>query len=360
MSHKPLTSLALLLILSFYTVIGGVKADTSQNQVKMSVTASPERVFNQFESGAKCSFSVEIENLGLQVKQGDIANETNPDERYSGNFTVESTIYLRKEGRLSYGGQSTSYIYFLNNTIQHEFQSLTIPPINETTNTIFRYNLTKGYEILGVRPDENLVLYQRVYLYVQTYSASEGMDQLHVGQRITSYKTTCYIIDTVKREYLRGKFQDIRSEISLLNRVNSRQVQINKAYYENILDAINSTIVNGDYVTALDKISNYYQFDQPVLIDLLYINLNSTGGMADQYVILKKNYDNLEANYNQLQTDFMDVYNEYGLKAAEVEQLNMKLESLKQNSYLLFGLSVSIMLSLGYLIGRRAWNQMHR
>jgi len=360
MSRKPLASLALLLILSFYTVIGGVKADTSQDQVKMSVTASPERVFNQFESGAKCSFSVDIENLGLQVKQGDIANETNPDERYSGNFTVESLIYLRKEGRLSYGGQSISYISFLNNTIQDEFQSLTIPPMNGTTNTIFRYDLTKGYEILGVRPDENLVLCQRVDLYVQTYSASEGMEQLHVGQRIASYKAKYYIIDAVKREYLRGKFQDIRSEISLLNRVNSGQVQINKAYYENILDAINSTIVNGDYVTALDKISNYYQFDQPVLIDLLYINLNSTGGMADQYVILKNNYNLLEIHYNQLQIDFTNVYNVYKLKAAEVEQLNVKLESLKQNSYLLFGLSVSIMLSLGYLIGRRAWNQMHR
>jgi hypothetical protein len=360
MSRKSLTSLVLVFIIFFYMMIGGVKADISEDQVKMTVTASPEREFNQFESGAKCSFSVDIENLGLQVKQGDVVNETNTDERYSGNFTVESTIYLRKEGRLSYGSQSTAYIYFLNNTIQDEYQSLAIPPINGTTNTFFRYNLTKGYEILGVRPDENLVLYQKVNLYVQTYSVSEGIDKLHVGRKIASYKATYYVIDAVKREYIKGKFQDIRYEISLLNMVNSEQVQINKAYYENILDAINSTIVNGDYVTALDKISNYYQFDQPVLTDLLYINLNSTGSMADQYIILKNDNNLLEANYNQLQIDFTNIYNVYKLKAAEVEQLNVKLGSLKQNSYLLFGLSASIMFSLGYLIGRRAWNQIHR
>jgi hypothetical protein len=333
---------------------GGVKSDTAQDQVKINMVVSPERIFNQFESGAKCSFSVDIENVGLQVKQDDVANETNQDERYSGNFTVESTIYLRKEGRLFYGGQSISYISFLNNTMQDELQSLMIPPINGTTNIIFKYNLTKGYEILGVRSDENLVLYQRVNLYVQTYSASEGMDQLHVGQKIASYTAKYYIIDAVKREYIRGKFQDIKFEISLLNRLNSRQVQINKAYYENILDDINSTIIKGDYITALDKISNYYQFDQLILIDLLYINLNSTSNMADQYIFLKKDYNFLEINYNQLQIDFTNVYNMYKSKTTEVEQLNTKLVLLKQDSYLLFSLSVSIMLILGYLIGRRA------
>jgi len=116
-----------------------------------------------------------------------------------------------------------------------------------------------------VRPDENLVLYFRVNVFVQTYSDKDGKYQLSLGDRIKTQRNDYYIIDFVKQEFIRGKFIDIKGEVGQLNNVNSEQVQIGKEYYTRLLDNLNSTINNGDYVNALELIQNYYNLkSQPL------------------------------------------------------------------------------------------------
>jgi hypothetical protein len=343
----------ILLIVSLLVTPSLARCEPTTSSVKITIQTTPELYLNQLTSGDRCSFQVEIQNLGVSVQKGQIVNASDPSEKYSGNFTVQTNFELRKEGGLYYEGQSVGYTMSLNNTQIDNYYTVTIPPIGGTLRYIFTYNLTKGYEILGVRPDENLVLYFRVNVFVQSYSDKDGGYQLHVGNRVQTLKNLYYIIDFVKKEYITGKFLDIRLEISPLKNINSAQVQIGKDYYNNILNNINATINDGNYVYALQLIQNYYQFDQVKLISLLFSNLNSTGQAADAYVRLSTRYTALDANYKQLGTDFYTLLSVNQVQAENISQLEKDLASSKENYLILSITGILLMFAVGFIVGRR-------
>lgn len=327
--------------------------DTSPSIAKITVTTTPEPYLKQLTSGDRCRFNVTVLNLGVDIHEGQIVNASIPNVKYSGNFTLETTFELRKQGRLFYNGQSVSYITSLNNTQIDNYYSLRIPPINGTFSNVYSYNLTKGYEIFGVRPDEDMVLYFRVNLFTQTYNEANGTHQLQVGNKIKTLRTDYYIIDFVKREYLKGKFLDIKDEIGKLKNINSGQVQIGKDYFNNIVNNINSTITRGDYVNALQHILNYYQFDQPKLIGILYTNLNSTGLAADSYIKLKQDYSTLNGRYGVLLKDFNTTLILNQLQQVNITQLEAKASNDKQNFMRLCVTGFVVLFLLGLLFGSR-------
>jgi hypothetical protein len=292
---------------------------------------------------------VTVQNLGIDIQEGQIVNASIPSVKYSGNFTLETTFELRKQGRLFYNGQLVSYITSLNNTQIDNYYSLKIPPINGTFSNVFTYNLTKGYEIFGVRPDEDMVLYFRVNLFTQTYKDANGTRQLQLGNRIKTLRTDYFIVDFVKQEYLKGKLLDIKDEVGQLKNINSGQVQIGKDYFNNIVNNINSTITKSDYVNALQLILNYYQFDQPKLIGLLYTNLNSTGLAADNYIKLKQDYSTLNGQYGVLLKDFNTTLNLNQLQQENITQLETKTQNDKQSFIMLSVTGFVVMFLLGLL-----------
>ncbi len=327
--------------------------DTSPNLAKITVKTTPDPYLNQLTSGDRCRFQVTIQNLGVDINEGQIVNASTPGVKYSGNFTLETIFELRKQGRLFYNGQSVSYITSLNNTQIDNYYSIPIPPINGTLSNVFTYNLTKGYEVFGVRPDEDMVLYFRVNLFTQTYIDTNGTRQLQVGNRIQTLRTDYYVTDFVKREYLTGKLLDIKGEIGQLKNINSGQVQIGKDYFNNIVDNINSTITKGDYVNALQLILNYYQFDEPKLIGLLYTNLNSTGLKADNYIKLKQDYSTLNGQYDVLSKDFNTTLNLNQLQQENITQLKAKLQNDEKNFIILSVIGFVVLFLIGLLYGSK-------
>ena len=352
MLQKRITYLTLFIVMISVTPRVAL-SDQSSSPVIITTYTTPEPFLHQLTSGDECSFRVEIQNLGVSAQKGQVVNASDPSVKYSGNFTVETFFELRKLGRLYYGGQSVSYITSLNNTQIDNYYSITIPPINGTLKYTFTYNLTKGYEVFGVRPDENLVLYFRVNVFVQTYSDKDGKYQLSLGDRIKTQRNDYYIIDFVKQEFIRGKFIDIKGEVGQLNNVNSEQVQIGKEYYTRLLDNLNSTINNGDYVNALELIQNYYQFEEPTLVSLLFSNLNSTGQAADEYLKLKKDYATLDANHNLLESDYEAVLYLNNLQENNITQLKEQIQKSKEDLLILSVTGIITMFTIGFILGRR-------
>jgi hypothetical protein len=352
MPQKRLAILTLLIVLLSMTPTL-VHSYTPASPAKITIVTTPEPYLNQLTSGDRCIFQVTVQNLGVDVQEGQVVNASIPDVKYSGNFTLETTFELRKQGRLSYNGQSVSYITSLNNTQIDNYYSLKIPSINGTLSEVVTYNLTKGYEAFGVRPDEDMVLYLRVNLFVQTYRDVNGTYQLQVGVKINTHRNDYYIQDFVKREYLAGKFLDIKSEIGQLKNINSAQVQIGKDYFNNIVGSINATMTRGDYVNALQLILNYYQFDQPKLVALLYTNLNSTGIAADSYVKLKQDYSNLNGQYNVLLQDFDQALKLNQLQQENITQLEAKAQSDRQSFIIQSLTGIVVLFFIGLLFGSR-------
>ena len=303
-------------------------------------------------------------------------NASQPDILYTGNFTIELTLFMERLGRLWFGGQSTGYTDFVNNTLVHEYLSLPIPngnssapfrypytsyPVDVHTqdkkiSLLYGYNLTKGPEIVGARPDENLALYQKVSVHLQTYNFTEGINRPNIGVTISTYKSTYYIIDTIKKEYVRGKYLDIKTEVELLDNLNSFDVNIDKTKYRNELNNINSSIAIGNYVNALELIQNFQQFSEPALIASLYVNLNQTGALADDYVALKPQFDQLAANFTVLRNDFNTLYDAYGLLNRQINQLNSELATQKQNYEILIAFTAMVAVFIGYVTGRKINN----
>ena len=330
-----------------------VLCDTPVSLAKITIITTPEPYLKQLTSGDRCLFQVTVQNLGVDVLEGQVVNASIPNVKYSGNFTLETTSELRKLGRLYFNGQSESYITSLNNTQIDNYNSLKIPPINGSLSRVFTYNLTKGYEAFGVRPDEDMVLYFKVNLFVQTYKEVNGTHQLQVGKIIKTQRNDYYIVDFVKQEYLKGKFLDIAGEIGALKNINSNQVKIGKDYFNNIVNGINTTLTKGDYVNALQLILNYYQLDQPKLIALLYTNLNSTGQAADSYFILKQDYSTLSGQYTVLQKDFDAVLKLNQLQQENLTNLEVKAQSDRHDFIILSLIGFVVFLLVGLLLGNR-------
>jgi hypothetical protein len=327
--------------------------DTIQSPAKITVVTTPEPHLDQLTSGDRCMFRVTVQNLGVTVQAGQVVNASIPNVKYSGNFTLETSFELRKQGRIFYNGQSISYITSLNNTVIDNYYSLRIPPINGTLNNVFTYNLTKGYEVFGIRPDEDMVLYFRINLFVQTYREAGESHQLMVGVKINTQRNDFYVQDFVKREYLMGKFLDIKGEIGQLKNINSAQVQIGKDYFYNVVSGINATMTRGDYVNSLQLILNYYQFDQPKLLALLYTNLNSTGITADNYIKLKQDYSNLNGRYNVLLGDFNQALKLNQLQQDNITQLEAKAQADRQNFISQSITGIIVLFLVGLLFGSR-------
>ena len=327
--------------------------DTIKSPAKITVITTPEPYLDQLTSGDRCTFRVAVQNLGVSVQAGQVVNASIPDVKYSGNFTLETSFELRKQGRIFYNGQSISYITSLNNTVIDNYYSLKIPQINGTLNNVFTYNLTKGYESFGIRPDEDMVLYFRINLFVQTYREVGKSHQLMVGVKINTQRNDFYVQDFVKREYLTGKFLDIKGEIGQLKNINSEQVQIGKDYFYNIVSGINTTMTRGDYVNALQLILNYYQFDQPKLLALLYTNLNSTGIASDNYIKLKQDYSHLNGQYNVLLGDFNQDLKLNQLQQDNITQLEAKAQADKQNFIIQSIIGIVVLFLVGLLFGSR-------
>ena len=327
--------------------------DTIKSPAKITVITTPEPYLDQLTSGDRCTFRVAVQNLGVSVQAGQVVNASIPDVKYSGNFTLETSFELRKQGRIFYNGQSISYITSLNNTVIDNYYSLKIPQINGTLNNVFTYNLTKGYESFGIRPDEDMVLYFRINLFVQTYREVGESHQLMVGVKINTQRNDFYVQDFVKREYLTGKFLDIKGEIGQLKNINSEQVQIGKDYFYNIVSGINTTMTRGDYVNALQLILNYYQFDQPKLLALLYTNLNSTGIASDNYIKLKQDYSHLNGQYNVLLGDFNQALKLNQLQQDNITQLEAKAQADKQNFIIQSIIGIVVLFLVGLLFGSR-------
>jgi hypothetical protein len=352
MLKKRIAYLALFIVMISATPRAVLSAQ-SPSPVVITTYTTPEPILHQLTSGDKCSFRVEIQNLGVSVQMGQVVNASDPTVKYSGNFTVEALFELRTQGRLYYGGQSIGYITSLNNTQIDNYYSTTIPPINQTLKYTFTYNLTKGYETFGVRPDENLVLYFRVNVFVQTYSDKDGEYRLNVGDRVKTLRNDYYIIEFVKKEFIEGKFSDIKGELGQLNNINSDQVQIGKEYYIKLLDNLNSTIKRGDYVNALELIENYYQFEQPNLVSLLFSNLNSTGQAADEYLNLKKDYATLDANHRLLESDYEAVLYLNNLQESYITQLKEQIQNSKVDLLILSVTGIITMFAVGFILGRK-------
>jgi hypothetical protein len=333
--------LVLLLVTTLLTIPPAVFSQTSEEVIGLSIKTTPEPYLNQLTSGDRYRFKVEITNLGVNVAPGQIINASEPWEKYSGNFTVESVFELRKYGGYGYGGQSVSYITSLNNTQIDNYYSIEIPPLGEKMTYVFTYNLTKGYEVFGVRPDENMVLYFRVNVFIQSYSDKDGGYQLHVGERVKTQRNDYYVIDFVKQEYLKGKLKDIAIDVGWLERINSPQVQIGKDYYRNLLTSLNSSITTGNLVLALDQVQRYYQVDQPTLMDLLFYNLNVTSTTANQYATLRGEYDTLNGQYAVLQTDFESLLTANQLQAKEIVDLEAQAKQDRANTTILVGITIA-------------------
>jgi hypothetical protein len=347
-------ALCLILLISTLLLTPNVaKGETQPSLVKINVTTTPEPYLNQLTSGDRCRFNVTITNLGVSVQKGEIVNASDPTLKYSGNFTVETLFELRKQGNLWYAGQSVGYTTSLNNTQIDNYYSVEIPQVNDTIKMPFTYNLTKGYEILGVRPDENLVFVFRVNVFVQTYSEKDGQNQLLVGERVQTQRNNYYVIDYVKQEYLRGKYLDIKVELSQLDLITSSQAKIGRDYYDNVLGNINATLANGNYVYALDLINNYYEFEQPKLTTLLVGNLNATGGMADKYVVLTANYSDLSGRYTLLQSDFDGLMGVNQQQSEQIADLTAQIKAANDNQVIMLGVGMSLLFIVGYIFGRK-------
>lgn len=362
--------LALLLLPKFTSV---AKAQTLESPVSITLESSPDRLYNQWLAGTETHFNATITNESLQIKEGDVVNASKPDIRYTGNFTIELTMFLVRIGRLWYGGQSTGYTDFVNNTLVHEYLSLPIPygnasapyrypytsyPIDVHTvdrnlTLSYGYNLTKGPEIVGARPDENLALYHKLIIHLQTYNKTEGINNPNIGATITSYSSAYYIMDTIKQEYIKGKYLDIKTEVELLGTINSPQVNLNKTKYQNELRAINSSITRSDYVNALELIQNYQQFSEPTLIASLFVNLKQTSTLASDYVALKPKFDQLAGNFTLLRNDFNALSDSYTIITRQVNQLHSELETQRRNYDILIAFTAVVAVFIGYTIGRR-------
>jgi hypothetical protein len=293
------------------------------NEVQLEV--NPEPQFGQIIHGESYNFSLTFNSTGYTVNKGESLHDE-PGLIYTGNLI--SSLYLEWKGKGSYDfGESTTGYTF--NIDQVELNQ-TIPfPLTESLIIDYNYPFERDSFQLGIKPYEDIEITATISVYHEAQNITSG--EIVKGTQLESSYQEFHLVDDIKIDYLEGKYRDMQAEINILNEVKSIITFDESAYYE-ILDEMNTSLRQGDYVRALDVYQSYDEGERTELIlDLAnevnnsLIRIKELLGLNSEVARLERELEAFEQDYDNLESDYSALSNTYQRKQAELEAVKRNL-----------------------------------
>lgn len=327
----------LLLITTFFVVFSPVQGQVPSDAISLEVTFDPETAFSQMFYGQNYHFEVVINNLNLDLKQGDTVHPI-LKTKFSGDLVVHVSFLVSKEGALFVGTEKQDYIIPMLGW--EKSNQVILPSIGQSDALPYSYDASRMGYGAEVDLDEWVTFNIDINVYLWQYMEIGGeivylLSDFPIGEAHLKF----YIISNNKVAYVNNVFRALNDEIeaaqdaiSIIEKDLRTDINVDLSDYEAVYATMNSYIENGDYVSALAIYnSNQPTWRNDVIIEM-YSAIVSLEGQNDESTTRN---EELEAEKQVLILENEDLI----AQLAQIEILNAELKTIKSNSRLyIFGI----------------------
>jgi hypothetical protein len=253
---------------------------------------------------------------------------------YTGRVMVSLRLTIRGRGSYDFGNSTTGYTTPPIEDV--EFSTAIAIPVNGTKSDVFfNYAFTKDAYDYGLKPYEDAEVTVKAVAYFEVYEAAEGPGTLIRGPEAGEASTVLKLLDEMKIDYVEGKLQEMAEELGPLSSF-PRPGHVNVDAYLGLLEAMNASVREGDYYSALDTYQRYDEDRRADLIGSLVREANTSSTRALQIQKLELQVSQLGTQINhlvtlheleleQLQARYAALSQTYQLKQAELEEAKQSL-----------------------------------
>ncbi len=329
--------LVLLMIISLGMAFAPVQGQVPEGSISLEVSFDPEPPFNQMIYGEIYDFQVVINNLNLDLEEGDTVHPI-LNTKFSGDLVVHVSFVVSKEGVLPVGAEGQKYIIPMLGW--EENNQVTLPSIGESNFIPYSYNASRMGYGTEVDIDEWVTFKVDINVYLWQYIEIEGdtvylLSDSPIGESHLKF----HIISNYKVAYVNDVFAAMDDEIDAATDAISdvedelgRELDIDFGDYEVAYAAMNSHIEDGDYVSAMAVYEGYEPTWWDAVVTAMLGEVDAFEGLIEEYA---DQFEELTASYAELESQIEDV----AVKDAEIADLEAEIETLQSNSRLyLFGM----------------------
>ena len=322
---KKLGPIIILVLYSFT-----IQTITADNSLDIKIT--PEPIYDQVWAYEDYLINATIRDFNLS--EIDLTGYSALPSDLS--FTL--SVKWRGKGGYDFGESTTGYNYDLDEISLNQEVGLSVKSI------LFTLTLEKdAFEYL-MQPHENVEI-------ILSFSVNLVMGNGVSGPRIVTQTITLYMVDEYKIDYLNGKYDEMRDEISTVIEATGLD-KFNRERYLSLLNDMNSTLNQGNYISALEIWQDYDEDDRTDMIrgliratDEQSEEVQRLKMVEEQLLFAENQIELLENEYEQLEQQYAALLNTY-------HRVNAQLNAAKRN--LTTAITAIFLTAIGfYFLGRR-------
>ena len=255
----------------------------------------------------------------------------------SGIF-FDGEIKWRGKGGYDFGEGTTGYSINLDKISVSETVSL------DANSAFFNLTLTKDTYEYGRLPFETIEI-------VFGFDAYVIMSDDTTGPKIASKSRTLILVDEMKTSYLEGKYLNMQDEVNRV--VNASGLEaFNRARFKQILDDMNSSLAQGNYVKALDVWDDFDEDDRVDMINALIRASNIQYTELESLHLVEDELQNAETQLAIAQLEYTQLENTYNALSSTYRKVNSDLEISRRNFSTVIT-AVFLTAIVFYFLGRR-------
>jgi len=329
--------LVLLMIISLGIAYAPVQGQVPEGSISLEVSFDPEPAFSQMIYGEIYDFHVVINNLNLDLDEGDTVHPI-LNTKFSGDLVVHVSFIVNLEGALPVGAERQEYITPM--LAWKESNQVTLPSIGESDFLPYSYNASRMGYGTEVDVDEWVTFNVDINVYLWQYMEIEGdtvyllsdspIGEAHLKFSIISNSKVAYVNDVFAA--MNDELDAARDAISDVEDELGRALDIDLGDYEAAYAAMNSHIEDGDYASAMAVYEGYEPTWWDDIVTAMQGEVDAFGGLIEEYA---DQFEELSASYQELESQIEDI----AAKDAEIADLEAQIETLQSNSRLyIFGM----------------------
>ena len=343
-------------VLSLTLILLIINPDTfvaNASELKIYIETSPTPHHKQVMAYGSYVFNVTLENKGLTVLPGEPVDEAGT-LRHTGRIIISMILTLRGRGSYDFGEATTGYVTPVLDEV--EFGETIMLPSNSSRAYIsFNHTFTEDAYEYGLKPYEDVEIAIKVKAYHEIYTSTTGPAKTSEGPEVGEYTMVYNLIDELMIGYVEGKLIDMAEEIKPIRGINKPEY-INTALFLDMLDDMNSSILEGNYVEALKIYKRYDEKYRLSFISSLTKEAQLSRERADIVTDLEWRITQLESTLveqeNRLQLELDQALARYATLSQTYLKEQAELEAAKQS--LTTAITAVFLASIAFFfIGRR-------
>jgi len=342
--------------------------------VEIGYVFSPTITFNQMQLGETYVFSVNVKNMDMTLKEGDLLEPTS--YMFSGDLILDVSYSFFREGAYEQGDEKVSYNQTL--TSWDESYEVDLPSIGGTGTRWFSQDAEYGYDGVSADVDEWVTFNIYVQVFLEQYRIVSGQRKYYIGDLVAEANDVFYVVDGGKVDYIEAEIAQVeldvaamKETVSTLESAFDETLDVDFSDLEAHYDSMKALFDGGDYVSALAQrevysstwrealnqalkeriveLKPYEEQQLDVLEELEKQRVDYEAELAAVSADYEGQLSELQEDYQQLETDHENSTETY---ESEMALLNEELATVKYNNLLYLGGVAGLALLLVLLLVR--------